>query len=391
MKRPSVFVSSTCYDLKQVRTDIKLSLENLGLEPVLSDFDTFPVNPELGTLENCLKAVQNKADIFVLIVGARYGSVVDQGRSITNLEFMTAQAKGIPAYVFVMRAMLEILKVWEKNPDGDFTNVADSPKLFEFVSSLRQTGDTWVFPFDTAQDIFGVLQTQLAYLFMDALELRLRTRQSTELSTSLADLQGPALRYVIERPYAWEYLLFGQILQDELDALGDIKKDWRYGIATGVGQKLGSLQLFNWIGTKIPEGLRIVENLKSLLEEALPNALGPPGTSGDPSGIVYVARRVATLYRNALEWKLDFRRVAADDELVKVKSLASNICDTVVNEIERWSCEYNAAVPKAIAAARAGKKTELTLTLRPTSPDLTEFTAEVDSIKRKVNSGDFLS
>jgi len=100
---------------------------------------------------------------------------------------------------------------------------------------------------------------------------------------------------------------------------------------------------------------------------------------------------VATLYRNALEWKLDFRRVAADDELVKVKSLASNICDTVVNEIERWSCEYNAAVPKAIAAARAGKKTELTLTLRPTSPDLTEFTAEVDSIKRKVNSGDFLS
>lgn len=47
MKRPALFVSSTCYDLKQVRSDIRQFLEDLGLEPLLSEFDSFPINPDL--------------------------------------------------------------------------------------------------------------------------------------------------------------------------------------------------------------------------------------------------------------------------------------------------------------------------------------------------------
>jgi pyrimidine deaminase RibD-like protein len=210
---------------------------------------------------------------------------------------------------------------------------------------------------------------------------------NTRLSASLLELRGPALSYVVERPYGWEYLLFGQILQDELNALEYIKRDWQYGIAVGVGRELGPLQFLNWITEKIPEGLRISENLESLIEKVLPGALGRPGTSGDPQAILYVARRVAALYRNALEWKLDFKRIAVRDELIRLRSLASNLCDTLVEEIERWSRDYNDAVPKAIAASRTGEKTELVLTLCPSSPDLAEFTAELESVKRQVTSG----
>lgn len=87
---PAVFVSSTCYDLKQVRADLKAFIESLGLEPVISEYDAFPVDPNVTTVENCLRVVDAKADIFVLIVGGRYGAVQDKGKSVTNLEYLRA-------------------------------------------------------------------------------------------------------------------------------------------------------------------------------------------------------------------------------------------------------------------------------------------------------------
>ena len=101
MQKPTVFVSSTCYDLKQVREDIKEFIENdFGFRAMLSEFNSFPVDPCAGTFETCLAAVDNFADVFVLIVGSRYGSVRDEGKSITNLEYLHANAKSIPIYIF---------------------------------------------------------------------------------------------------------------------------------------------------------------------------------------------------------------------------------------------------------------------------------------------------
>lgn len=97
---PSIFVSSTCYDLSQVRLDLKRFIEALGYDAVISESNAFPVNPQTSTVENCLRAVRDRADILILIVGARYGTVVvDRDRSITNLEYLEAKAKGIPIYV----------------------------------------------------------------------------------------------------------------------------------------------------------------------------------------------------------------------------------------------------------------------------------------------------
>ncbi len=99
----SMFVSSTCYDLGQIRADLGQFADTMGLDAVLSEFDSFPVDPNQDTIANCLDAVRHRADIFILVIGGRYGSVNETGKSITNLEFLEAQAKGIPKYVFVSK------------------------------------------------------------------------------------------------------------------------------------------------------------------------------------------------------------------------------------------------------------------------------------------------
>jgi len=66
----------------------------------------------------------------------------------------------------------------EGKPIADFLSVADSSNLFEFVAGIKDGGEIWVFPFDTAQEMFEVLRAQLAYLFLDALKLRAKVRGS---------------------------------------------------------------------------------------------------------------------------------------------------------------------------------------------------------------------
>jgi len=386
MRRPRVFVSSTCYDLKQVRNDLKIFLEGHGLEAVLSEFDSFPVDPNASNLDNCLRAVEAKADIFVLIVGGRYGSDSSQGKSITNLEFLTAKAKGTPAYVFVLRSILDILPVWNANPSANFSGVVDSPKLFEFVVSLRDGGDTWVFPFDAAQDVCAALRTQFAYLFTDALVLRQRAT-IRNLSTELQQLRGPSLRLVIERPFAWEYLLFGQVLDDEIKKFGDLKRDWQYGIATGPGSSRTPRQAFALIQEKMPYVMRIARNIENIVNCALPDAFGPPGVSGDPENIVYAAKKFASLYSEVLEWKLDFSRIAVHDELRALLSVTSKLCDNVIPEIESFSVTYRDAVKEAIAAHVPGQPTVTDLKLVLTSPSLEEYNKELERVEALCQSG----
>ena len=71
----NIFISSTCYDLSQVRQDLCDFISGLGHTPMMSEQNDFPIDPQLDNWENCINAVKKYADIFVLIFGNRYGSV----------------------------------------------------------------------------------------------------------------------------------------------------------------------------------------------------------------------------------------------------------------------------------------------------------------------------
>src|SRR5436190_10376359 len=238
--KPTIFVSSTCYDLRDARAALKTFCEDLGYQPFVSEFETFPVNPDNTAIENCLRVVDENADILLLVVGERYGTAAENDKSVTNREFLRARAKGIPIYAFVQKSVLNNLRVWQKSPDANFSGVADSPKLFEFVDSLLKKEEIWVFPFENVDDITSTLKIQLAYLFLDALVLRSRLKK-VGLPPILAQLKGHSLRLAIERPKVWEQRLFASVLKDEIERVNQLKLDLKYGIALGEGKYLESI------------------------------------------------------------------------------------------------------------------------------------------------------
>ncbi len=378
---PSVFVSSTCYDLAQIRQDLKLFLESLGMNPVLSEFSSFPVNPNLGAIENCLAGVKEKADIFLLIVGGRYGSQTETGMSITNMEYLEAKAKGIPRYVFVQKPLLTTLDIWRKNPSADFSDVVDSPKLFEFVESLRDPKENWVFPFESAQDIMETLRTQLAYLFMDSLEIRGRVIRSG-LPESLRDFSGAALLLVVQKPYAWEYRLFSQVLSDEFSRLQILKKDLDYGLALGRAVRLRDFsEVTEWGQTKFLEIVAFTRSATKLVNDALVKAVGAPGEPGDAEEIVYVGKRLAGVYRSFLEWTVEFRHAQADESFGRLLEIMSRVSYNVITELEDFSATMQQMLADATMRYESTKETQsLALTLTFTCPDMSEFERELQRI-----------
>jgi hypothetical protein len=379
---PSVLMSSTCYDLAQVRYDLKSLFESLGMVPILSEFSSFPVNPNLDAIENCLAGVKEKADIFILVVGGRYGSETESGKSVTNLEYLEAKAKGIPCYVFVQNPILTALPIWQKNQSGDFSGIVESTKLFEFVESLRDPKENWVFPFDSAQDIIGALRKQLAYLFMDALTIRTNMLRSG-LSEVLQDLSGASLLLAVQRPWVWEYRLFGQVLSDEVSRLASIKKDLNYGLALGKSVKLGDPhEVIQWAIWKLGEMQLFVKSLNVLFNTALPKAVGAPGEPGNVEEIVYVGKRMAEVYRSILEWTAEFRRIQVDDKFSRLLELTAHMSHNAIEEIESFVANYNQKIEDTWRRHEATKQPQsLELTLKLTLPDLTELEGELDRLR----------
>lgn len=350
---PSVFVSSTFYDLKQIRADLRDFITTLGLTPIFSEYDTFPIDPTLRAVENCLKVVDENADILVLIIGGRYGSIRNQGKSVTNMEYLKARAKGIPIYVFIEKSILNVLPLWTANPNNDFSAVVDSPKLFEFVVSVRDTDAVWTIQFETAQEIIEGLRKQLAYLFMDGLTSRRRIK-SANLPAQLADLRGISLEILLERPPAWEHQLFANTFAEEIRRVKEHEWDVQYDVILGPGPFFKEpLEVFNWVAKQMDEEQRIVDSFNNLINVALPDALGPPGVSGNPEKLVCVSRRLGDTYKSAFDWARESKRIRVPDEYRKIVSIVGGFLNSVIKGVEDFSenllKQLNAGVAKGQA------------------------------------------
>ncbi|MEW8626789.1 MAG: DUF4062 domain-containing protein [Candidatus Thiodiazotropha sp.] len=380
--KTSIFVSSTCYDLSQIRAAIYDFSNYIGFDPVMSEFESFPINPNENTVNNCLNAVKSRADIFLLIVGGRYGSISDTGKSITNLEFNEARAKGIPKYVFVKESILNLLPVWKDNPDGNYSSVVDTPKLFEFISEFRDSGEIWVFPFSTAQDIVNTLRTQLSYLFADCLNLRKQVQQS---DVDLTELQYKSLRLAIEKPKAWEYLLFAQLLQDSIDKYSGKKLDVELGISLGDPIVLDDIQeITDWTSSRFGWITNTIQQLTAAINAGFIKALGEPGEPSSIERMIHLTSRIGEIYNQLLDWKLKFLRVVVHEDFKKLIELTSEMSSNAICEIEEFASNLYAQIETTFQNAHEYEEgTQITMTLTLTAPENDELHEEIDRLKRK--------
>lgn len=202
MAAPRVFVSSTYYDLRHIRASLKDFIEGLGYEAILSEKGDIPYSADRPPDESCYSEVQS-ADIFVLIIGGRYGSEKSESNperdreffeaydSVTTKEFKTAVAADIPIHIFVEKGVYAEYRTYLKNKDNQSIEYAhaDSVNIFRFIEEiLKMRRNNPYQTFDGSHEIEEWLRKQWAGSFRDFLKNRSSQKQLASLSAKVVEL-----------------------------------------------------------------------------------------------------------------------------------------------------------------------------------------------------------
>ena len=184
MAIPRVFISSTCYDLKYIRENLKYFIRTLGYEPVLSEEGAVYYDPTLDTQDSCLREIPS-CQLFVLIIGGRFGEAYkDKEASITNIEYREAVKSKVPIFALVDNSVLSEYFVYQKNkanPEIDEKKIdypsVDSTKIFDFIEEVRRNSiNNALIPFSDFSDIEAYLRQQWAGMMFSFL-----TRQNEDM------------------------------------------------------------------------------------------------------------------------------------------------------------------------------------------------------------------
>lgn len=170
-----IFVSSTVYDLLDVRAEVEELLREMGADPILSDSATsdFRVFPDKNSIETCLINVR-ESDYVLVILSKRYGPSLEKAGfdncSATHLEYRAAVEARRPILFYVRDRLESDLVIWEKNKDNvELSWVApkDYP-LFELIRehrplSAKKKRSNWCQTFRNSIDLKNLIARDLRF------------------------------------------------------------------------------------------------------------------------------------------------------------------------------------------------------------------------------------
>ncbi len=133
-RKLQVFVSSTFIDLKEERQSAVEAILNAGHIP--AGMELFKAGDE--SQWNIIKDWIEESDVYMLIVGGRYGSIEPKsGKSYTQLEYEYAIELGKPFFAIVIKDDLTDKKAKKKGAKiEDFKEVHNLSKLQEFKTTV---------------------------------------------------------------------------------------------------------------------------------------------------------------------------------------------------------------------------------------------------------------
>ena len=149
-KRYQVFVSSTYADLKEERQKVIQTLMEMDCIP--SGMELFPAMDEEQWI--FIKKIIDDCDYYLLIIGARYGSLAEDGISYTEKEYDYAIEKG-----------LKVIALIHGDPDSLPVNKTDkdselAKKLSAFVEKVKK--GRLVRFWKTADELQGLVAVNLS-------------------------------------------------------------------------------------------------------------------------------------------------------------------------------------------------------------------------------------
>jgi hypothetical protein len=231
MANPRVFVSSTWYDLRYVRENLKYFIRTIGYDPVLAEEGNVFYDPSAHVHDACLTEIPN-CQMLVLIIGGRHGSnFKNEKGSITNFEFRQAKESKIPIFALVENAVLGDFYLYKENRGNDkidekeirYPN-ADNYQIFEFIDEVQSASlNNALVPFRDFNDIESYLRQQWAGMLFGFLSQKSQAdkvedtlEMLTKISSRVEMLSSQILKSVGTPIAKVTASLYDMMLEDEV-------------------------------------------------------------------------------------------------------------------------------------------------------------------------------
>ncbi len=193
-------------------------------------------------------------------------------------------------------------------------------------------------------------------------------------------------RVIVERPPAWEYLMFAGELWHAMTELEPKYRDHqlRYAARTGEVLREGEFREYGLHATADVD--RLIASLTSMMEVPVQEqAFGPPGADGDPELIRHLARRWTSIYEALIDWAARHRGLSAPTQYHRALDLLARLVDTPIDQYRAFVHELVHSFDWIPAARVSGRSdpvhVRVTLVLNLGDDDLRAFEEELHRMR----------
>lgn len=198
-KKYQIFISSTYKDLIPEREKVR--------DVILSMYQ-FPIGMEMFSAADeeqweIIKETIDSSDYYVLIIGKRYGSVIedgpDQGISYTEKEYRYAKSIGLPILAYIKKDEAITADNVDDNPEKlkklqDFKNDVTKGREVKWFSSIDQLGTEVTLSLHKEMD----RKKRPGWIRSDAVDIEKSLSEIVELSRQNRELQEENKRLSVE-------------------------------------------------------------------------------------------------------------------------------------------------------------------------------------------------
>ena len=179
MAKPRIFISSTFFDLKQIRSDLDLFIDTMGYESIRNEEGDIPYGKDDALEEYCYKEIKS-VDIVISIIGGRFGSESKRNTSsISQIELKTAHKENKQVYIFIEKNVLAEFETYLINKDKDINfKYVDDVRIYSFIEEIKGlNNNNNIKGFETASEITKYPREQLGGLFQRFLQEQTRIKE----------------------------------------------------------------------------------------------------------------------------------------------------------------------------------------------------------------------
>jgi len=139
---PSVFISSTVKEFRDLRSAIAYTLRVQGFTVYQSEASDFDIHGDRSAIEECLANICD-CDFYILLVGSTRGNLFKDGISITRQEYRTARdaflSTGRPRLFFYLRENTEVALQGNRKVKSA-AGIDDPDHLASFIDEIQRPG-----------------------------------------------------------------------------------------------------------------------------------------------------------------------------------------------------------------------------------------------------------